>query len=183
MEIIITSIKQVKKWQCNRCIFITWVDDFVNYIKIQSTFSTVVLTHTISRIIVKSELRMNFSVKMNVTIATAHPHGTNLKIIPKFITKNCHLSKYLYKIILNYNCCDFNDYCGTHFNSCQHSKIAQELKVSKFCMYSIPRQQVAPAIVYILVVGYMPMTHGARTVYCSQWKSQRAALKPGPSIQ
>ena len=29
-----------------------------------------------------------------------------------------------------------NDYCKIHFNSCQHSKIALEQKVSKFCMFS-----------------------------------------------
>ena len=57
-----------------------------------------------------------------------------------------------------------NDYCITHFNSRQHSEIAQEQKVSKFCMYSIIRLLVTPAVVYIPAVGCVTMTRCARTV-------------------
>ena len=42
--------------------------------------------------------------------------------------------------------------------------MALEQKVSKFCIFWTIRQQVVPAIVYILAVGYVPMTHRARTV-------------------
>ena len=53
-----------------------------------------------------------------------------------------------------------NDYCIIHFNSCQHSKIALEQKMLKFCMYSIIRQKSIPSVVYILAVGHM--TDGMR---------------------
>ena len=42
-----------------------------------------------------------------------------------------------------------NDYCIIHFNSYKHSKITQEQKVSKFCMYSNIRLTCVPAVVYI----------------------------------
>ena len=84
-------------------------------------------------------------------------------------------------------------YCITHFNSCQHSKIGQEQKVSKFCIYSINRLQVVPAIVYISAVGtclwraatavytyhtvlthYIPYSAYAlqcfRTIYSAYWR-------------
>ena len=75
--------------------------------KIQSTFFTIFLIGIIGRIIVKSEFKMKLSVKMNVSIVTGHTLSTDLKISPKLITRNCHLSKYFYKIPLNYTYCDF----------------------------------------------------------------------------
>ena len=51
--------------------------------KIQFTFSPVFLIRMIGRIIVESEFKMNFSVKMLVTIATAHTHK-KIVLILKF---------------------------------------------------------------------------------------------------
>ena len=59
-------------------------------------FFKVFLTRVICGIIVKSELMMNFSFKMSVTIATVHKHSADLKIVPKLLTRNCHLSKYFF---------------------------------------------------------------------------------------
>ena len=62
--------------------------------KFQSTFSTVFLTRIIGWIIVKSEFRMNFSVKMSVSTETEKMNSTDLKIATKLITGNYHLTKY-----------------------------------------------------------------------------------------
>ena len=59
-----------------------------------------------------------------------------------------------------------NDYCKIHFNLCQHSKIAQEQKLSKFCLYSFIRLILVPAVVYISAVGRVTLTRRASSVYC-----------------
>ena len=58
-----------------------------------------------------------------------------------------------------------NDRNITHFNSCQHSQIAQEQKVSTLCMYSIVPLPVVPSVVYISAVGCVMMMHCAY-IYC-----------------
>ena len=67
--------------------------DLLIFRKIQSRFSTVFLIRIVGRIIVKSEFKMNFSVKMLDTIVTGNSHSTDLKIALKLITRNCHLKK------------------------------------------------------------------------------------------
>ena len=74
--------------------------------KNNSIFSSVFLTRTIGRIIVKSEFKINSSIKMSVSIVTGHLHSADFKIAPKRTTRNCHLNQYFYKIHVNYNYCD-----------------------------------------------------------------------------
>ena len=49
---------------------------------------------------------------MSITIVAAHCYSTDLKMSPNLITRNRHLSKYFYKIPVNYTYCDFT-YCLT----------------------------------------------------------------------
>ena len=51
-----------------------------------------------------------------------------------------------------------------HFYSCQHSKIALEQTVSKFCMCSLIRLTSVPAV-KISAVGHVTLSSCAITVY------------------
>ena len=52
----------------------------------------------------------------------------------------------------------YNNYCIKKCNLFQHSKIAQEPKVSTFCMFSIIILTVVLAVVYIPAVVYVTKT-------------------------
>ena len=84
---------------------LTKCDWSVIFRKIVSTFSTVILTRLICRIIVKSEFIMNFSVKMSIAIATENVQSLDIKIAPERITRNCYFNNYFYKILLNFYYC------------------------------------------------------------------------------
>ena len=58
-----------------------------------------------------------------------------------------------------------NDFSITHFNSCQHCKIALEQKRVEMLFVLYPRYQEVPALVYISAVGEVTIMRRARTVY------------------
>ena len=51
-----------------------------------------------------------------------------------------------------------NDYYIIYFKSFEHSKVAQEQKVTKFCVYSVVRLTGVPAVIYIPAVGHVTVT-------------------------
>ena len=77
--------------------------------KIHTTFFTVYLPQSIGRIFTQSEFKIHFSALQR---QLPWQHCTPPKIGPELITRKWHLSRYFYKITLNYTYSDLI-YCQT----------------------------------------------------------------------